>query len=63
MLNAATLVMFLRGQKEDPEFALGLPDLAVQELATTHPREERWLLQWLLGLTDKAFQNVLRDKR
>ncbi len=63
MLNAATLVMFLRGQKEDAGFALKLPDLAVRELTATHPREERWLLQWLLGLTDKAFQNVLRDKK
>jgi hypothetical protein len=24
-------------------------------------KTDRWILQWLLGLTDKAFQNVLRD--
>ena len=24
-------------------------------------KQDRWLRQWLLGLTDKAFQNVLRD--
>lgn len=24
---------------------------------------ERWFAQWILGLTDKAFQNVLRDDR
>jgi hypothetical protein len=24
-------------------------------------REDRWILQWLLGLTNKAIQNILRD--
>lgn len=63
MLNAATLVMLLRGQKGDAEFALKLPDLAAKELKTRRQREERWLLQWVLGLTDKGSQNVLRDRK
>ncbi len=25
------------------------------------PKSERWLAQWILGLTDKAFQDILRD--
>jgi len=25
------------------------------------PKSERWLAQWILGLTDKASQNILRD--
>lgn len=61
-LNAATLVLFLRGQALSPTFAQDLPALAVQELAGRLRKEDRWLLQWILGLTDKAFQNVLRDK-
>lgn len=39
-----------------------MPHLATTILARgASTREERWLAQWLLGLTDKGFQNVLRD--
>jgi hypothetical protein len=39
-----------------------LPDLAADILSRQRlTKSERWLAQWTLGLTDKAFQNVLRD--
>lgn len=61
-LNAATLHMLLKGIASEPDFLLKL-----HEEASTHllkgglPKDEKWILEWILGLTDKAFQNVLRD--
>lgn len=60
-LNAATFVMFLRGESEIQDFSKLLPELACENLKAKTANEERWILQWTLGLTDKAFQNVLRD--
>jgi len=62
MLNAATFMMFLKGGMRDKEFAKKLPNLAVAGLKEGGKKEKRWVYEWLLGLTDKAFQNVLRDK-
>lgn len=61
-LNLATVDMFLRGSATFDEFVTQLPDLAGDILARKKlAKSERWLAQWVLGLTDKAFQNVLRD--
>ena len=61
-LNAATLFMLIKGQSEDPEFIAKLHERAEARLSQKGvPRHEKWILQWALGLTDKAFQNVLRD--
>jgi hypothetical protein len=61
-LNLATVNLFLRGSALSSNFVSQLPQLAADIL--TRPRlakSERWIAQWVLGLTDKAFQNVLRD--
>jgi hypothetical protein len=61
-LNLAMVTMFIRGSSASADFVDRLPDLAADSLA--HPgmdKAERWLAQWTIGLTDKAFQNVLRD--
>lgn len=61
-LNAATLSTMIKGLTSDPNFIKKLPDEAYKKLtAGKLKKEERWLMQWSLGLTDKAFQNVLRD--
>lgn len=61
-LNLATANLFLRGAKHSSDFVDRLPHLASRLLiAERLSRPERWLAQWMLGLTDKAFQNVLRD--
>ena len=60
-LNAATLLMFLRGQSESKEFVELLPAIASEGLKHKLPSNERHIFQWILGLTDKATQNVLRD--
>lgn len=61
-VNAATLAIFLRGSTRSGSFISSLPDVALEMLRQRGvPKHQRWLAQWLLGLTDKAVQNVLRD--
>ena len=60
-INAATLVMFLRGEAQSKGFAQRLPSIASERLQHKPSAEERQILQWFLGLTNKATQNVLRD--
>ncbi len=61
-LNAALLVMFLRGESQSKGFAEQLPLIAAERLKYKLASDERQILQWVLGLTNKATQNVLRDK-
>ena len=61
-LNLAMIRLFIRGTTLSADFATQLPHLATRILAAGHlNKADRWLAQWVLGLTDKAFQNVLRD--
>jgi hypothetical protein len=63
-LNMAMLNLFLKGATHSPDFIRELPSIASDILARKRvPKSERWLAQWMLGLTDKAVQNVLRDDR
>lgn len=64
-LNLALLRMFLAGAHSNPRLGDDLLDFACKRLSETKRvgKEERWLAQWILGLTDKAFQNVLRDEQ
>jgi len=61
-LNAGTLVMFIKGQTLSKNFIERLTTEACNGLKERHGKEHRWILQWILGLTDKAYQNVLRDR-
>ena len=62
-LNLATLTLFLRGSSLSDDFIANLPILSQEILSRRRvDKTERWLAQWMLGLTDKAFQNVLRDE-
>ncbi len=61
-LNAATVAMFVKGVKNNPDFVAELPLTAERILKKKRlTKSERWIAQWMLGLTDKASQNVLRD--
>lgn len=61
-LNLATVELFIKGSLDSKEFVSRLPNLAADILTEKNlSKAERWLAQWILGLTDKAFQNVLRD--
>ena len=61
-LNLALVHLLLRGSIQITDFVRQMPYLAADVLKQKRLRkEERWLAQWILGLTDKGFQNVLRD--
>ncbi len=61
-LNLATAELFIKGSASSKDFVSRLPNIAANILSNRSlSKSERWLAQWILGLTDKAFQNVLRD--
>jgi len=61
LVNAATMVFFVKGIATARGFVGDLPAIAADGLAEAKSKPERSLLQWVLGLTEKAVQNVLRD--
>ncbi|NJM41872.1 MAG: CfrBI family restriction endonuclease [Anaerolineae bacterium] len=61
-LNLATVNLFVKGSAQNPDFVRDLPRMAAQTLSQRAvTKADKWLAQWILGLTGKAFQNVLRD--
>jgi hypothetical protein len=61
-LNLAMLQLFLNGSQLVDNFVERLPYLASDTLTAEHvDKSERWLALWILGLTGKGVQNVLRD--
>jgi hypothetical protein len=63
-LNVAMVHLFLKGLSISEDFVEQLPYLSTSILSKKGlSKSERWLSQWVLGLTDKAFQNVLRDSQ
>lgn len=62
-LSAAVLVFFVRGQSDVPEFTRRIAAEAVDRLKNRRgsSKDDLWLCQWILGLTNKSVQNVLRD--
>ncbi len=61
-LNLAMLTLFVKGSSLFENFIAELPTFSQEILSRKRiDKAKRWLAQWMLGLTDKAFQNVLRD--
>lgn len=61
-LNAAAVNMIVRGINQQPDFVEKMPEIAERILKKKRlSKPEKWVAQWILGLTDKASQNVLRD--
>ena len=61
-LNLATMELFIKGSANSEDFVNQLPKISTDILSKGNlSKAERWLAQWIFGLTDKAFQNVLRD--
>ncbi|MCC6444176.1 MAG: hypothetical protein IT210_12075 [Armatimonadetes bacterium] len=59
-------MMFLKGWTKIERFTDQLSDMAVRQLIQpdrSYPKTDSLPAQWILGLTDKQVQNVLRDKR
>lgn len=61
-LNLAMVNLFLHGTTDAEDFVNLLLHLAADILSRPRiSKSERWLAQWMIGLTGKAVQNVLRD--
>jgi len=61
-LNLAVTDLFLHGATLSDDFIEHLPYLAGEVLTHEHlPKTDKWIAQWILGLTDKGVQNILRD--
>lgn len=61
-LNLALLNFFIRAASASEKYVATLPSVARKRLSAGKlTKAERWLSQWLLGLTDKGYQNILRD--
>lgn len=63
LMNSATFVMFLRGVAQYKDLVNRFPGIASRGLKDTKSKQERWLLQWMIGLTTKGVQNILRDSQ
>lgn len=59
--NGSLLMLFLNGYFNDNDFIDKIPKLSVEQLKDSKRKENRWILEWMIGLTDKQVQNVLRD--
>jgi hypothetical protein len=60
--SGSLIIFFLKGLKADPQFLDNLPGTALAALRSKSlSKEQKWIVNWILGLTDKAVQNVLRD--
>ncbi|NJN97181.1 MAG: CfrBI family restriction endonuclease [Anaerolineales bacterium] len=63
-ISGAIVALFAQGLLQVENFTQELSNMAVQQLATPRKNDKTsvWLAQWILGLTDKSVQNVLRGK-
>jgi len=60
-LNAAMLMMFIKGFVISDKFFEMFPKIAFNNLKKRQKKEDKMIFQWMIGLTNKAFQNILRD--
>ncbi|MBI5598387.1 MAG: CfrBI family restriction endonuclease [Deltaproteobacteria bacterium] len=60
-LNAATFMVYLRGLQAAKDFSRQIPRIAFDNLTRRASKSEKELCKWMLGLTGKGVQNVLRD--
>lgn len=65
VLSGAIFTLFIRGFSETPDFGGSLSTLAVEQIrgAKRSDKNLMWVAQWLIGLTGKQFENVLRSDR
>ena len=61
-LNLGLLQFYIKGMNQWPNFLDELPYVAVKNLKEGGlSKGEKWLNQWVIGLTNKGSQNILRD--
>jgi len=62
IINGALLTLFVKGCSNINDFINKLPDLVGEELKQKTTKVDRDILLWLLGLTGKGVQNILRSQ-
>lgn len=60
-LNAATFMVYLLGLHTAKGFGRAIPQMAFETITGRAPKAEKVLCTWMIGLTGKGVQNVLRD--
>ena len=64
LLNGTLLALLLQGEAQWPGFVERLPEFAARQLRQGGlDKTDQWFTQWVLGLTNKAVQNVHAEKR
>jgi len=62
-LNAATFMVYLSGLQAVKAFGRAIPDMAFQKITGKGSKPEKELCKWMIGLTGKGVQNILRDDK
>jgi len=60
-INAATFMVYLRGLQSARDFSRQIPQMAFENLTHRASKSEKELCKWMIGLTEKGVQNILRD--
>ena len=62
-ISGAMVALFARGTKQIDNFTSQLSEMAVQQIRSSRKSDKAsiWVAQWLVGLTGKSVQNVLRS--
>lgn len=63
ILSGAIISLFTSGFLEVENFSTELSKMAVEQIKSSKKKDKgsNWIAQWLIGLTGKSVQNVLRD--
>ena len=60
-LNAATFMIYLYGLQTAKNFVHTIPQMAFHKITGRASKSEKEVCKWMIGLTGKGVQNVLRD--
>ena len=60
-INAATFLIYLRGVQAVKQFSHRIPHIAFENLSRRTSKAEKEFCKWMIGLTGKGIQNILRD--
>lgn len=63
LINGALLIMLIKGCNSEKKFISRLPELAGKQLKEKNNKNDKDVLRWLLGLTGKGIQNIIRDNK
>lgn len=62
LMNASMLMTYLSGLEKIPDFTSGLTEMVASEITTQLGANRKKYLLWLIGLTGKSVQNVIREE-